>query len=396
MMTDYDVLIVGGGLVGGSLALALRDSPLRIGLVEALSDTERQASMAGQRALALSRSTVQMLDELGLWTTVADQATPIEHIHVSDRGRFGKTRLHAADHGVAAFGHVVVARVLEDAIQARLGDTNIEQRCPARIMGLKAGRDRVAVSLRHGGDNPAVSARLLVAADGGHSTVRTLLGIQQDVRNYGQTAIVTEVNTAQEHHGTAYERFTASGPLAFLPLGRRRCSVVWTLHDEQAEDVLQQGEQEFTAALQRAFGYWLGPITLASRPQGFPLRLIRAATMTSDRVVLIGNAMHQLHPVAGQGFNLGLRDAARLAEWLRVQAGFGDDLGDSAFLQRYAAARRKDLDQVIRFTDSLVRLFSNDFAPLALARNLALTTLDRLPPAKQVLAHRAMGYGGRR
>ncbi|MDD1650682.1 MAG: 2-octaprenyl-6-methoxyphenyl hydroxylase [Methylococcaceae bacterium] len=395
MSTDFDILIVGGGLVGGSLALALRHSTLRIGLVEAVTDAERQASSASERALALSRSTVQILDGLGVWTAVAAKATPIQHIHVSDRGHFGKTRLHAADQGVDALGHVAIARALEDAIQTHLDGTPITRLCPARVMGLKAGPDSVLVSLRHHDENVNVSARLLVAADGGNSTVRSLLGIEQDVRVYGQTAIVTEVNTGKDTRFTAYERFTPSGPLAFLPLGRRKCSVVWTLKDPDAEDLLQQGTREFTASLQNAFGYWLGPITLGSRPQGFRLKLIRAEKMTDDRVVLIGNAMHQLHPVAGQGFNLGLRDAAMLSERILAQAGFDEDIGDGAFLSRYAEARRRDLGRVIRFTDTLVRVFSNDFPPLVVARNLALVTLDRLPFAKQLLAHQAMGYGNR-
>lgn len=395
MNTDFDVLIVGGGLVGGSLALALRHSTLRIGLVEAVTDAERQASSASERALALSRGTAQILEELGVWRAVAAKAAPIQRIHVSDRGHYGKTRLQAADQGVDALGHVVIARVLEDAIQAQLDGTRVTRLCPARVMGLKAGPDSVLVSLRRHDDNINVSARLLVAADGGNSTVRSLLGIEQDVRVYGQTAIVTEVNTGKDTRFTAYERFTPSGPLAFLPLGRRKCSVVWTLKDPDAGDLLQQGTREFTDSLQEAFGYWLGPITLASRPQGFPLKLIRAEKMVDQRVVLIGNAMHQIHPVAGQGFNLGLRDAAILAERLLAQAGFGEDIGDAGFLKRYAEARRRDLGRVIRFTDTLVRVFSNDFPPLVMARNLALVTLDRLPVAKRLLAHQAMGYGNR-
>ena len=393
MTTDYDVLIVGGGLVGGSLALALKDSPLRVGLVEAQSDAERRASPAGARALALSRGTVQILDGLGLWAAVAPQAMAIRHIHVSDRGHFGKTRLHARDRGADALGQVAVARVVEDAIQEQLERSSIARLCPARIMGIQSGQDSALIALKHGNESLNVSARLVVAADGGNSTVRNLLGIEQRVRPYGQTAIVVEVNTAKDTNHTAYERFTSSGPLAFLPLERRKCSVVWTLTDADAEDLLHQGEQEFTAGLQQAFGYWLGSLSLANRPQGFPLKLIQAERMTDQRVVLIGNAMHQIHPVAGQGFNLGLRDAAVLAERILTQIRLGEDFGDRPFLDNYAAARRADLNRVIRFTDSLIRVFSNDFPPLAWTRNLALTALDRIPAAKRLLSRHAMGYG---
>lgn len=393
MMTDLDVLIVGGGPVGGSLALALQGSSLRVGLVEAMTDADRLNSAAGDRALALSRGTVQILKSLDLWDSIAPAAMDIRHIHVSDRGHFGKTRLHAADRCVDALGYVVVARVLEDAIQKALASTNVTRLTPARIMGLKAGHDSVYATIRQGEDSLNVSSRLLVAADGANSTVRTLLGIQQDIREYQQTAVVVDVHTGKDTDYTAYERFTLSGPLAFLPLGRRKCSVVWTLADDEAEDVLQHGEQEFTERLQDAFGHWLGPLTLASRPQGFPLKLSCAQKMVDDRVALIGNAMHQIHPVAGQGFNLGLRDAQVLAERLVTQLRLGGDIGDQAFLQAYAAARSKDLAEVVGFTDTLVRLFSTEFAPVSIARNLGMFMMDRVPMAKRLLTRRAMGYG---
>lgn len=393
MTIDIDVLIVGGGLVGGSLALALRDQPLKIGLVEALSTAERAASTSGDRALALSRGTVQQLKALGLWPEVAANSMAIRHIHVSDQGHFGKTRLKADDPGVEALGHVVVARVLEKVLDQQLAESQIQRFCPARVMSLKAGPDRALVALREGDNDVVVSARLVVAADGGTSTVRSLLGIQQEIHDYDQTAIVTDVHTEEDTRHTAFERFTPSGPLALLPLEAHRCSVVWTLGREDAEEVLRQGDKELTARLREAFGFWLGDLTLANPPVGFPLRLIQAESMVHQRVVLIGNAMHQIHPVAGQGFNLGLRDAAVLADRLLTQHRLGKDIGDPDFLHHYARARQEDLKTVIRFTDGLVKVFSNTFPPLVALRNLALVALDRLPPAKRLLTRRAMGYG---
>jgi 2-octaprenyl-6-methoxyphenol hydroxylase len=395
MNCDYDVLIIGGGLVGGSLALALENAPLRIGIVEAQTDAERQRSPASDRALALSRGSSQILDSLGVWPEVAQSAMPIRHIHVSDRGHFGKTRLHAAEQGVDALGYVSVARPLEDAIVRQLGKTTTIRLCPARIVGLKAGPEGVCVMLRHGDQDLNLTTRLLVAADGGNSTVRHLLGIEQAVRDYGQTAIVTEVTTARQNHNTAYERFTSTGPLAVLPLDQRRSSIVWTLRHDDATELLQHSEHVFATHLQRAFGRWLGTLNVAAKTQGFPLKLIRAESMTDERVVLIGNAMHQLHPVAGQGFNLGLRDAALLADRIKTQAAFGEDIGAASVLSAYATTRRRDLEKVIRFTDSLVHLFSTDAPPLALARNIALIALDRIPAAKRLLAGHAMGYGVR-
>lgn len=393
MQYDYDLLIVGGGLVGGSLALALKNAPLRIGVVEALTAERRLTAASGERALALSRGTAQILEKLGVWGEVAGQAMPIRHIHVSDRGHFGKARLHAADQGVDALGYVALARVLESAVEHGLQGLDVDRLCPARIMGIQSGRDAVCVMLKRGEEDINLTARLVVAADGGNSTVRKLLGIEQEVRDYGQTAIVTEVRTEYDNQATAYERFTVNGPLAMLPLEKRKASVVWTLPPERAAEVLEWSDAEFIAQLQHEFGYWLGRIESASARQGFPLKLIRAEKMAAERVVLIGNAMHQLHPVAGQGFNLGCRDAAILARRLLDQLALRRDIGAHAFLEHYVLARAEDLGKVIRFTDSLVRIFSNDSPPVAFARNAALIVLDRLPAAKRILARHAMGYG---
>lgn len=392
---DYDVLIVGGGLAGGSLALALAGSPLKVAVMESSTESERQAAPAGTRALALARGTARILETLGVWAAVEPKATPIRNIHVSDRGHFGKARLSAEREGVAALGYVVTARDVEDAVAGALQAGTVELIQPARLIGLRAGPDSVHVSLKRGEETLMLSARLVVGADGSESTVRRLLEIPQIVREYGQTALVFEVATELDHRNVAYERFTSSGPLAVLPLGRRRCSVVWTLAPSEAEELRALPEAEFLARFQETFGYWLGALGPVGPRQTFPLKLIRAGRMADDRVVLIGNAMHQLHPVAGQGFNLGLRDAAQLAERLIVKQGFGEDIGDPAFLHSYAEARQRDLRSTVAFTDSLIRLFSNDFLPLALVRSIGLFALDCLPPAKHLLARHAMGLAER-
>lgn len=392
---DYDLIIVGGGLVGGSLALALKHSPLRIAVVEATGSDERVAAAAGQRALALARGSAQILDRLGIWSAVEADARRITRIHVSDRGHFGKTRIDAAREGVPALGYVATARAIEDGIAEALPKTPAALFQPARVIGLQAGESCICVTLKQGEEHIHLTSRLVVAADGGNSSVRKLLDIGQAIRDYGQTAIVVEVGTERDAAGTAFERFTPSGPLALLPIGRKRGSVVWTLRHPDAEEVLGLPDELFLEKLQASFGHWLGRLSLASSRQAFPLKLIQAERMTDQRVVLIGNAVHQLHPVAGQGFNLGLRDAAQLAEALIARTEFGEDIGDPAFLSGYAAARKSDLDRVIFFTDSLVRIFSTDFPPLALARNLGLLALDLWPGAKKLLARHAMGLGQR-
>lgn len=395
MNRDVDLLIVGGGLAGGSLALALRNTPLRIAIIESVDEAQRQASPAGDRALALAWGSAQILDQLGVWAKALPKATPIKHIHVSDRGHFGKVRMNAGREHVPALGYVATARVLEDGIVEALADSAVTLYRPARLQGLKAGHDGIHVTLKQGEDAIQLTAGLVVGADGGNSTVRKLLEIGQNERDYGQTAIVTEVTTDRHNRHTAYERFTPSGPLALLPVGKHRSSVVWTLSHEDAQATLSRSDGDFRDLLQDAFGYWLGRLTLASRRQGFPLKLIRAQRMTDRRVVLIGNAVHQLHPVAGQGFNLGLRDVALLAEMLAARVQFGDDIGDQRFLDGFALARQRDLDRVIGFTDSMVRIFSNEYWPLTQARNLGLLLLNNLPPAKRLLARYAMGVGDR-
>ncbi len=395
MTYDYDVLIVGGGLVGGSLALALANTSLRVAVIESIPEDKRLASSAGDRALALAWGSSLILDQIGVWQLAVKKAAPIRHIHVSDRGFIGKLRMDANQEGVPALGYVVTARALEEAVAEKLSQSPVTPICPASVVGLKASGEAVHVSLREGQESTNFTARLLVAADGGNSTIRKLLEIGQTIRDYRQSAIVTEVETAKSSDFTAYERFTPVGPLAFLPMAKRRYSVVWTQQTDDAADLLGISEAEFVSKLQSAFGYWLGKIKLASSWQAFPLKLIRAERMTDERVVLVGNAMHQLHPVAGQGLNLGLRDTALLAEMLTARLEFNEDIGEKSFLERYAHARRDDLDNVIGFTDSTVRIFSTDFLPVAWSRNLGLLALDRFPTGKRLLAKYAMGLGGR-
>jgi 2-octaprenyl-6-methoxyphenol hydroxylase len=292
-------------------------------------------------------------------------------------------------------GYVITARDLEAHVADRVEAAGIERICPARVAGLHSGSHEIGVSLKRGDESATMSAKLLAGADGGLSSVRKLLDIGQQVTDYGQTALVTTVGTSRPNHFTAYERFTASGPLALLPVGERHSAVVWTRSREDAETLLSLPESEFIAELQACFGYRLGELALVAPRRGFPLTLIRAERMTEGRAVIVGNAAHQLHPVAGQGFNLGLRDVTALAETLLRQHAQGGDIGDPALLKAYAEARRRDHDRTIRFTDQLIRIFSNEWLPLAAARNAGLCLLDRIPAAKSLLSRHAMGLLGR-
>jgi len=395
MQHDYDLLIVGGGLAGNCLALALRDTGLKIAIVEANTREQLHDSNSGDRALALAAGTVKMLEAMGIWQGIAEAATAIKKIHVSDQGHFGKVRLSAQKEKVEALGYVINARDIETHIADLVTEAGIELICPVRLVGLMAGSNSVNISLKRGDESFIVTTKLLVGADGGNSSVRKLLEIAQHITEYGQTGLVTTVKTSLPHNNVAFERFTASGPLALLPVDNDRCAVVWTRSNEDAEALMSGSEADFLAELQQCFGYKLGKLSLVAPRRAFPLSLIRAEKMTADRTVVIGNAVHQLHPVAGQGFNLGLRDVVRLAEMIINRHQSGQDIGAADFLTAYAESRQKDHDRTIGFTNSMVRIFSNDWLALAAARNIGLAILDHIPAAKTLLARHAMGLAGR-
>ncbi len=394
MQPDYDLIIVGGGLAGNSLALALNNTGLNIAIVEASTQEQRQLSPAGDRALALAAGTVEVLDTLGIWQGIHHKATAITHIHISDRGHFGKVRLSAEKENVAALGYVISARDIETHVAHLVEQAGITLHCPARVVGLMSGNSEVNVSLKSGNDTLNLSAKLLVGADGGSSSVRQLLDIPQRITEYQQTALVTTVKATLPHNHTAFERFTCSGPLALLPVDKNYCSVVWTRTDEEAQALMLGSEADFIAELQQYFGYRLGELTLTAPRRAFPLSLIRAERMVAGRAVIIGNAVHQLHPVAGQGFNLGLRDVVQLAAVLSKAAHNHDDIGATALLNAYTQSRQADHDRVIGFTDNVVKIFSNDWLALSAARNIGLSLLDHLPSAKRLLTRQAMGFVG--
>ncbi len=395
MQQEFDILIVGGGLAGSCLALALQDTGMRVAVVEATSAEQRVNAAIGNRALALAYGTTKLLEALSCWQDVKHKATAIKQIHISDQGHFGKSRLTADHEGVEALGYVITAHEIEQAVADQVLKTNVSMICPGRLMGLIADDDSIHASLKVADESVNVSAKLIVGADGGESSVRRLLEIQQTSRDYRQKAIVTTVKPTLGHGNIAYERFTSTGPLALLPTVNNCCSVIWTRSTEQADQLIATSDATFIETLQQCFGYRMGEFELVAPRFAFPLSLIRANQMVSGRGVIIGNAAHQLHPVAGQGFNLGLRDVAQLAEMLIKQFQIGQDIGASEFLNRYAHARTQDHDKMVNFTDGIVRIFSNDWLPVAATRGLGLLMLDHVSGAKSYLTRQAMGLGGR-
>ncbi len=394
--SDFDVLIVGGGMVGASLACALGHRSLHIGVVESFPFGAAAQPGYDDRSIALAYGTRRIFEGMGLWPEIAATAAPIERIHVSDHGHFGATRLRAEKYGFEALGYVVESRALGRVFSTALAALpRVELISPARVAEIETGSDHMRVRIEQEAGARLVTARLVVGADGAESSVRRWGGIDVRREEYGQSAIIANLTPEYPHRNIAYERFTDSGPLALLPMTDERCSLVWTVRTEQCATVLALDDREFLARLQERFGTRLGRLRRIGARASYPLALVRACRYTAPRLALIGNAAHTLHPIAGQGFNLGLRDVAALAEVICDAAAAGQDVGASDVLARYEAWRLRDQRQVLRATDSLVRLFSNEFTPLVLARKAGMLLVDLLPPAKRMLMRRAMGLAGR-
>ncbi|HEY0180308.1 MAG TPA: 2-octaprenyl-6-methoxyphenyl hydroxylase [Dokdonella sp.] len=394
MNDGFDVLIVGGGLVGASLAIALDASGLRVALAEAAPPRADLQPSYDERNLALAQASVNALGTLGV-LDARTPAVPIRRIHTSRRGDFGAVRLDAAALGFDAFGAVLPARELGNALLARLDAcTALERFAPAQAVGVAPDAGAIAVGLRVGDEHVELRTRLLVGADGSDSFVRGALGIKVRREDYLQSAFVTTLTTERPLDGTAYERFTESGPVALLPLGGARAGLVLTVPREQAAEVAALDDDAFLALVHERFGWRAGRFSRPGRRRPYPLARTLAARTTAPRAVLVGNAAQTVHPIGAQGFNLGLRDALTLAELLREAAAARADPCGADLLARYAERRRADRDATTAFSDDLVRLMGADVLPLRVLRSLGMHALDRLESLKRRFALRGMGYRG--
>lgn len=394
--TTYDIIIVGGGMVGASLAIALARSGLRLALVEAYTPGTDSQPSYDDRAIALAYGTRRIFEAIGVWPGLVGIAEPILDIHVSDRGHFGFTRLNAAEEAVPALGHVVTARELGGVLLDRMRqDESLALIAPARVIRFEDQGERVQVEIEREGRMSSLHCRLLVAADGGNSAIREQLDVPVQRWQYGQSAVVTNITPAQPHRNVAYERFTDTGPVALLPMTEQRCAVVWTVRDEQVDAVLELDDHAFLSAFQERFGYRLGRFLRVGRRVSYPLSLLRARESVRGRVAVIGNAAHTLHPIAGQGFNLGIRDVAALAEVVDDACKKETDIGAAEVLSAYSRWRSAEQRNVALATDGLARLFSNPLTALRLGRNLGLLAMEFLPGARHPLARAAMGLLGR-
>ncbi|RBW48962.1 2-octaprenyl-6-methoxyphenyl hydroxylase [Marinobacter sp. F3R11] len=406
--SDTDVIIAGGGLAGATLALALaRTAPaLRVTVVEAFPLSADALPDAYQpsydaRSTALAWGSRLVFEELGLWTRLSEHATPIRHIHVSDRGHFGATRLAASEYGQQALGYVVDNRWMGLCLMRALLDTNTQWQAPAEVTGMESCPQSVSVAVKTGDGTCTITGQCLIVADGGRSGLREKLGFQPRHHGYEQNALIANVSTSDSHQFTAFERFTDAGPMALLPHGSpsragQQSTLVWTLSDKELEEVLAMSDGDKCQRLQDRFGWRLGRFTRIGECNHYPLTLTTVDEPVRPGVALVGNAAHALHPVAGQGFNLALRGLMTLAEQFRLAAEQGRSPGDFQILRRYHELHRPDWKQTVQFSDSLIRIFGKSPAPMAVARDAGLVGLDLFPGAKRLFARKAMGTGGRR
>lgn len=392
---EFDIVIAGGGMVGASLALALAPTGWRIGLVDPVAVGGPSSPSFDDRATALSWSSRQFFEALELWDGLVSDAASIAHIHVSERGRLGRARLHARDLDQSALGHVVpnrsIGRVLAAAMKDEPGIEWIQA-------GVESGPvlDESAGRIRIGSDEGPISARLLVVADGARSRLRDALDISSRTTTFNHQALVANVAVSRPHEGWAFERFTPTGPLAMLPLpdsntGEPRMNLVMSVDSNEADTLRGMDEDRLCERIQKRFGAHLGRVQRIGHRAVYPLTQVRARRLTAPRAVLAGNAAMALHPVAGQGFNLALRGAADLANRLYAVARDGGDPGDSMTLQAHERERNRDLDVTGGWTTGLVNGFTTSLPGLGWLRGKALLSLDRTPLLRRAFIARAMG-----
>ncbi len=388
-MKQYDVVIAGGAMAGATLALAiehLSQGALRVAVVEPFKAQSDQHPGFDSRSIALSYGTVNLLRHLELWSAIEPFSTPIEHIHVSDRSHAGMTDITKHDVGVEALGYVVeladVGRVYQELLTH---STAIDLYCPDSAKHITRTQENVTIELASG---ELLNAKLLVAADGAVSQCCQQIGLELSEHDFDQVAVIANIVTQEPHQGRAFERFTENGPVALLPMSDNRMSLVWCLRPDEAQIVMELSESEFLERLQQDFGWRLGAMQKVGLRASYPLLLRHRKQNMSHRFAIVGNAAQTLHPIAGQGFNLGIRDVVTLAEELVKQ---GEDVGRYQGLIRFSQRREADRNETIWLTSSLVHVFSNDLLAMRIGRNTALAAMDNLSIFKQPLLRHTLG-----
>ncbi|UYA58790.1 2-polyprenyl-6-methoxyphenol hydroxylase [Pectobacterium sp. F1-1] len=387
------VMIVGGGMAGATLALAislLSQGTIPVDLIEAHSPLDKEHPGFDARAIALSDGTRQQLAALGIWPSLSSHTTAITDIHVSERGHASVVNLKASDYHVQALGHVIELHDVGQRLFALLQQApGVRLHCPAKVVAVTRTQENAMLTLDNGTE---LTGQLMVAADGSRSMLSHACGIQWQQHDYDQIAVIANVTTAEPHRGRAFERFTPHGPLALLPMSNGRSSLVWCHDKHHQHEVDGWSEAAFRQQLQQAFGWRLGQFTHIGERHSYPLRLLTASQHISHRLALVGNAAQTLHPIAGQGFNLGIRDVMSLAETLVEAAKNQQDIGQYTVLDRYQQRRTPDQNTTVAITDGLVRLFANRYTALAVGRNLGLIAMNNLPLVRDAFARRTLGW----
>ncbi|RMH21536.1 MAG: 2-octaprenyl-6-methoxyphenyl hydroxylase [Gammaproteobacteria bacterium] len=390
----YDLIISGGSLTGLSLARALSDLSLNIAVIEARPLAESVPIPGESRAIALSYGSKLFLQEIGVWPDLKTHCCPIETILASEKGSFGHTRLQANQEGLPALGYVIPFADLHNILLQSIQDLNrLTVLSPAKCSNISVDHDHIAINFIRSGEEKkqSISARLLVGADGLHSTLRKSFDIQANESDYRQTAIIADIQTEIPHRNRAYERFSRQGPMALLPLQNGCSALVYIVPDHAARSILELNDQDFLQQVQERFGYRLGRCKWVSARRSFPLSQVHSRSITAERSVLLGNAAHTLHPVAGQGFNLGLRDVATLSGLIHLAVEQGQDIGNPDLLDRYRQLRRNDQCLTGQFTDGLVRLFDLDTIPIRGLRNLAMHAISHCAPLRHLMTRQTTG-----
>lgn len=386
-------------MVGASLALGLQSAARQAGWTIRLIEAQPPVKGGWQpsydnRSTALSYGSRQLFERLGVWQELARRAEPIRHIHVSDRGYPGSARMHAADQGVAALGYIVENAWLGEVLLGALDHQVIDWVAPARVVRAMPKPGGYQLTMHTPEGEQQLDSDLLVIADGGRSGLLEQLGIHRKVSPYQQVAVIANITSAQGHAGVAYERFTDSGPLALLPLSGQRSALVWTLAADVAEAVAALPDQAFLQRLQAAFGFRMGSLIKVGERASYALNLIEAQEQVRSHLVVLGNAAHSLHPIAGQGFNLSLRDAIALAETLQSAWQQQRDPGTLGVLRGYLDRQQADQATTVAFSHYLTQLFSNRHPALVAGRNTGLLAMDLLLPFKSLIARQGMGLRG--
>lgn len=395
MRHDYDIVIVGAGMVGASLACALAPSQLRIAIIEPVIFGDDQQPSYDDRGLTLSASSKRILEQINVWQQVHAFATSIKKIHVSEQGRFGFTHLDAEETGHSELGNIVVARSLGQALHKQMASfDNVKLICPAELKQFHREKESMSLEVSESGQIKTMTAGLLVGADGSRSLVRRLAGINTSEKDFKQTAIVANVTTQKPNNSTAFERFTPHGPIALLPIDKNRSVLVFTVERDSAEQYLAMSDEQFIKEVEIEFGRRLGMIEQIGQRRSYPLFFIEALEQYQQQLVLLGNAAHSIHPNAAQGFNLGLRDVAGLAECIFNRINKGYEISDICILEDYIELRQDDQKRIMQLSNKLASIFYNEFPVLSSARNAAMFALDIIPELKKSFMQTTMGFAG--